>query len=67
MDAGFETLYSVESILIFLATIPALWISGRIILRNPISQDRSTRLFLWLALGGFFLIALVTPLQEAVL
>jgi hypothetical protein len=59
MDAGFETLYSVGSILIFLATIPALWISGRIILRNPISQDRSTRLFLWLALGGFFLIALV--------
>ena len=59
MDTGSQILDSVVSIVIFLATIPALWISGRIILRNPISEDRSTRLFLWLVLGGFFLIPLV--------
>lgn len=59
MDAGFQILDSIVSIIIFLATIPALWVSGRIILRNPISGDHPLRLFLWLALGGFFLIPLV--------
>src|SRR5687768_5452202 len=58
MSAAFEILNFVASILIFLALIPALWISGRIILRNLITADHRTRLFLWLVLGGFFLIPL---------
>lgn len=59
MDAAIQTLDFVASIFIFLAFIPALWISGRIILRNSMSEDHSTRLFLWLALAGFFIIPLV--------
>ena len=58
MNAAFEILTFIVSLLIFLALIPALWVSGRIILRNSIMVDRSTRLFLWLVLGGFFLIPL---------
>jgi hypothetical protein len=58
MDASFQILDSVGSILIFLATIPALWVSGRIILKNPLGDHR-TQLFLWIALGGLLLIPLV--------
>jgi hypothetical protein len=58
MNAAVEILNFTASLLVFLAPIPALWISGRIILRNPIAADRSTRLFVWLVLGGFFLILL---------
>ena len=60
MDTAFRILDFVASILIFLAFIPALWISGRIILRNSMSEDHSTRLFLWLVLGGYFLLHLST-------
>lgn len=59
MDAAFQTLDFVASIFIFLAFIPALWICGRIILRNSMNEDHFTRLFLWLVLGGFFLVPLV--------
>jgi hypothetical protein len=58
MNANLQTLNSVASIVIFLAAIPALWISGRIILNNPVG-NRSTRMFFWLVLGGFFLIPLI--------
>lgn len=58
MNAAFEILNFVTSLLIFLALIPALWISGRIILRNRLTENRPTRLFLWLVLAGFFLIPL---------
>jgi hypothetical protein len=58
MNAAVEILNFVASIFIFLALVPALWISGRIILRNLITADHRTRLFLWLVLGGFFLIPL---------
>jgi len=58
MDANFQILDSVGGILIFLAAVPALWIAGRIILKNPLGDHR-TQLFLWLVLGGFFLIPLV--------
>jgi hypothetical protein len=58
MDANFQILDSVGGILIFLAAVPALWISGRIILKNPPGAHRM-QLFLWLVLGGFFLIPLV--------
>ena len=62
MNATFETLSFVASLLIFLALIPALWVSGRIILRNPLTENRPTRLFLWLVLAGFFL----NPLQDLI-
>ena len=62
MNATFETLSFVASILIFLALIPTLWVSGRIILRNPLTENRPTRLFLWLVLAGFFL----NPLQDLI-
>ena len=62
MNAAFEILSFVASILIFLALIPALWVSGRIILRNPLTENRPTRLFLWLVLAGFFL----NPLQDLI-
>jgi hypothetical protein len=44
--------------------IPALWVSGRILLRNPIATDRVTQVFLWLVLGGFFTIPLVDILSN---
>lgn len=34
MDSGYEILHFVVSIILFLSIIPALWVSGRIILRN---------------------------------
>lgn len=58
MNTAFEIVDFLMSVLIFLALVPALWISGRIILRNAIAEARYTRLFLWLVLGGFFLIPL---------
>jgi hypothetical protein len=50
MGANLNLIYSV---CVFLAVFPALWISGRIILRNVAGEDPTTQLFLWLALGGF--------------
>jgi hypothetical protein len=59
MDANFQPLDTIVSIAIFFAAIPALWVSGRLILRSRISGSHLSRLFLWLILGGFFLIPLV--------
>jgi hypothetical protein len=58
MDTSLQILDSVAGILIFLAIVPALWIAGRIVLKNRLGDHR-TQLFLWLVLGGFFLIPLV--------
>ncbi len=64
MDANFQIVYSISNIIMFLVVIPALWVSGRIILRNPILEQRSISLFLWLALGCFFLIPMIDVLAE---
>lgn len=64
MGANSQILYLVSNLLIFLAVIPALWVSGRILLRNPVSEYRSIMLFLWLALGGFFLIPMIDVLAQ---
>lgn len=64
MGANSQILYLVSNLLIFLAVIPALWVSGRIMLRNPVSEYRSIMLFLWLALGGFFLIPMIDVLAQ---
>lgn len=64
MDANFQLVYSISNIIMFLAVIPALWVSGRIILRNPVLEERSISLFLWLVLGGFFLIPMIDVLAE---
>jgi len=60
MDVALQLMNSVSGIGIFLAAFPALWISGRIILRNYASDDRTTQIFLWLILGGLIL----TPLND---
>jgi hypothetical protein len=64
VDANFQLVYSISNIIMFLAVIPALWVSGRIILRNPVLEERSISLFLWLVLGGFFLIPMIDVLAE---
>ena len=64
MDANLQIVSSISNIIMVLAVIPALWVSGRIILRNPISSDHSILLFLWLVLGGFFLIPLIDLLSN---
>src|SRR5215211_1258921 len=64
MNTNLEIFYNVfVSILFWLTALIALWISGRIIRRNLIRVDRSTQLFLWLVLGGFFRIPLVDLLS----
>ncbi len=59
MDTGLQTLEALASLLIFLAVIPALWVSGRIVRRNPDLGQPFSRLFVWFVLGGLFLIPLV--------
>ncbi len=59
MEIGFPFLDALFNILIVLAVIPALWVAGRIILGNSIIDQNAVRLFVWLVLGGFFLIPLV--------
>ncbi len=59
MEIGFPFLDALFNILIVLAVIPALWVAGRIVLRNSIIDQMAVRLFVWLVLGGFFLIPLV--------
>lgn len=61
MDASSGFLSSVGSIGYFLAAFPALWLAGRIILRNYAGGHRATQIILWLALGGLF----VTPITDA--
>jgi hypothetical protein len=60
MDSSAQLMSSIQSIAVFLAAFPALWIAGRITLRNYSGNDRATQMFLWLALGGFIL----TPLTD---
>jgi len=64
MNTNLEIFFNVVGTVLMLTAIPALWISGRILLRNLISKDRSTQLFLWLVLGGFFNIPLVDILSN---
>ncbi len=59
MEIGFPFLDALFNILIVLALVPALWVAGRIALRNSIVDQIAVRLFVWLVLGGFFLIPLV--------
>ena len=61
MDASSDFLSSVGSIGYFLAAFPALWIAGRIILRNYSGGHRAAQFILWLALGGLFF----TPITDA--
>ncbi len=56
MDSNAEWLSTAGSIGYFLAAFPALWISGRIVLRNYIGEYRALRIVLWLTLGGLILI-----------
>jgi len=57
---SYPWLSTAGSIGYFLAAFPALWISGRIILRNYPSDHRPAHLFIWLALGGLIL----TPITD---
>ncbi len=59
MEVGFPVLDTLFNILVVLAVIPALWVAGRIVLRNSAINQISIRLFAWLVLGGFFLRPLV--------
>ena len=54
MNANLEFFFNLIGTMLMIAAIPALWVSGRILLRNPLVTDRSTQLFLWLVLGSFF-------------
>lgn len=63
MDSNVEWLSTVGSIGYFLAVFPALWISGRIILRNYSGDNRTAQIFLWLALGGLILAPLTDFLR----
>jgi len=64
MNTNPEIFLNVVGTVLMLTAIPALWVSGRILLRNLRSKDRSTQLFLWLVLGGFFNIPLVDILSN---
>ena len=46
----------VVSVALFLTALPALWISGRIVLRNYTGEYRALQIVLWLTLGGLILI-----------
>jgi hypothetical protein len=53
-----QDLQTAASIFIFLSAFPALWISGRVILRNFLGESRFVQLFLWFVLAGVVLIPL---------
>lgn len=59
MTDSMQLISSVESAAMFLVTFPALWIAGRIILRNYAGQNRALQIFLWFTLGGLILTPLV--------
>jgi len=63
---SYEWLSTTGSIGYFLAAFPALWISGRMILRNYAEDHRTTRLFIWLALGGLILIPIADCLRYTI-
>ena len=68
MTAPYDVLSAIYSLALLLAAIVALWLAGRMILRN-ISQIRGFKddfalkrplvLMIWLALGGLFVIPLI--------
>ena len=59
MNNSMLLINNVESVLMFLVTFPALWIAGRIILRNFTDENRALKVLLWFTLGGLILIPLV--------
>jgi len=63
METYAEWLSTIGSIAYFLAAIPALWISGRIILRNYAGGQKTTAMLLWLALGGLILAPMIDFLR----
>jgi hypothetical protein len=60
MNNSMLLINNVESAAMFLVTIPALWIAGRILLRNYAGQNRALQILLWFTLGGLIL----TPLMD---
>ena len=63
---SYEWLSTTGSIGYFLAAFPALWISGRIILRNYAGDHRQAHQFIWLALGGLILIPIADCLRYTI-
>jgi hypothetical protein len=63
MTDSMQIISGVTSAALFLATFLALWISGRIILRNYDGNNRVLHFILWLALAGLIL----TPLLDFIL
>jgi hypothetical protein len=59
MNDSMQLISSIGSASIFLVSFPALWISGRIILRNYAVENRTLQIILWLSLGGLILIPLM--------
>lgn len=59
MDGNLQIMSSLVSIAVFLAAFPALWISGRIILRNDTSDNSTSKVFIWFALAGLILNPLI--------
>ena len=59
MNNSMLLINNVASVLMFLVTFPALWIAGRIILRNFTDENRAFKVLLWFTLGGLILIPLV--------
>lgn len=63
MADSMQIIHGVTSVALFLATFAALWISGRIILRNYDGNNRVLHFILWLALAGL----IHTPLLDFIL
>jgi hypothetical protein len=63
MNDSMQIIGVVASAAIFLATFLALWISGRIILRNYDGKNRVLHIILWLSLAGL----IHTPLRDIIL
>jgi hypothetical protein len=63
MIDSIQLISSVYSTALFLATLPALWISGRIVLRNYAGEYRAFQIVLWLAFGGLILISFMDFLR----
>ncbi len=59
MNNSMLLINNIESVLMFLVTFPALWIAGRIILRNFTDENKALKVLLWFTLGGLILIPLV--------
>jgi hypothetical protein len=63
MNDSMQLISSIESAAMFLISFPALWISGRIILRNYAVENRTLQILLWLSVGGLILIPLMDFLR----